>query len=122
MPLSVRTATGDALTGVLAASCEAGAALADRCANRHKVIEAVPAGELPDGEDRTANRARREHRSDVGAVLESRIQQRLCARNLVSARSCELAQTDVLNDDVHVVRGRDRDFHLQVSRHLFTAL
>lgn len=39
--------------------------------DRNKVVEAVAACELPDGQDRTRNSAGREHRRYTGAVLES---------------------------------------------------
>ena len=46
----------------------------------HQVVEAVPARELPDGQGRPGDSARREHRRHPRAVLEARVQQRLGIR------------------------------------------
>ena len=63
-------------------------------ADRDQVVEAVAACELPDGQDRTRNRARREHRRHTRAVLESRIEERLRVRDLVAARPCDVLDRD----------------------------
>ena len=61
--------------------------------NRDKVVEAVAASELPDGQNWTGNSTRREHRRH-GAVLEARIQKWLCVGDLVTARPCDVLDRD----------------------------